>query len=246
MKRLFILGFLISFLLQHSVLASCGKDTTITLTSSKSGNNIYLTLKVLNNTSNKIILRTLTYWPTPNKNQKGIKLNENLDPNGNFEKEYKIEYGKNIEKKNSKFGLTCNYGTYNKAEVRKKLKNRIIFWISIILLIGYWLYAKKRDQKKELSNYNKKNKTNFKTYDEYVDHLNELKWKAKVKQVRLNNQKKREKLETAEKLEKSSVILDENIDGIGLMNKIKRLKRLHKNGILTKDEFEKAKNKLLK
>ena len=36
------------------------------------------------------------------------------------------------------------------------------------------------------------------------------------------------------------------ITGLGLMDKIKRLKRLHKNGILTKDEFEKAKNKLLK
>jgi len=32
----------------------------------------------------------------------------------------------------------------------------------------------------------------------------------------------------------------------GLMNKIKRLKDLYKNGTLTKVEFEKAKNKLLK
>ena len=32
----------------------------------------------------------------------------------------------------------------------------------------------------------------------------------------------------------------------GLMNKIKRLKKLYINGTLTKDEFEKAKNKLLK
>ena len=31
----------------------------------------------------------------------------------------------------------------------------------------------------------------------------------------------------------------------GLMNKIKRLKKLYINGTLTKDEFEKAKNKLL-
>ena len=32
----------------------------------------------------------------------------------------------------------------------------------------------------------------------------------------------------------------------GLMNKVKRLKSLYNNGTLTKAEFEKAKNKLLK
>ena len=31
----------------------------------------------------------------------------------------------------------------------------------------------------------------------------------------------------------------------GLMNKVKRLKSLYKNGTLTKDEFEKAKQKIL-
>ena len=37
----------------------------------------------------------------------------------------------------------------------------------------------------------------------------------------------------------------ENLDE-GLMNKVKRLKSLYNNGTLTKAEFEKAKNKLLK
>ncbi len=38
---------------------------------------------------------------------------------------------------------------------------------------------------------------------------------------------------------------NENMEG-GLMNKVKRLKSLYNNGTLTKAEFEKAKNKLLK
>ena len=44
---------------------------------------------------------------------------------------------------------------------------------------------------------------------------------------------------------KSKIQNNENMDE-GLMNKVKRLKSLYKNGTLTKDEFEKAKNKLLK
>ena len=44
---------------------------------------------------------------------------------------------------------------------------------------------------------------------------------------------------------KSKIINNENIDE-GLMNKVKRLKSLYNNGTLTKAEFEKAKNKLLK
>ena len=41
------------------------------------------------------------------------------------------------------------------------------------------------------------------------------------------------------------IINNENIEE-SLMNKIKRLKSLYDNGTLTKAEFEKAKNKLLK
>tara|TARA_B100000787_G_scaffold40513_1_gene28734 strand:- start:428 stop:844 length:417 start_codon:yes stop_codon:yes gene_type:complete len=37
-----------------------------------------------------------------------------------------------------------------------------------------------------------------------------------------------------------------DINEPGLMDKVKRLKSLYNNGTLTKDEFEKAKNKLLK
>ena len=44
---------------------------------------------------------------------------------------------------------------------------------------------------------------------------------------------------------KEEAVVEELVDD-GLMNKIKRLKRLYKNGTLTKDEFEKAKNKILK
>jgi hypothetical protein len=39
---------------------------------------------------------------------------------------------------------------------------------------------------------------------------------------------------------------NKDINELGLMDKVKRLKSLYNNGTLNKDEFEKAKNKLLK
>ena len=59
------------------------------------------------------------------------------------------------------------------------------------------------------------------------------------------NYSKIEKEET--KVAREERIVEKNVEiNDGLMNKIKRLKSLYNNGTLTKAEFEKAKNKLLK
>ena len=57
--------------------------------------------------------------------------------------------------------------------------------------------------------------------------------------------KKLSKIKKQQELDKKKVIT-ESIEGIGLMDKVKRLKKLYINGTLTKAEFEKAKDKLLK
>ena len=51
-----------------------------------------------------------------------------------------------------------------------------------------------------------------------------------------------------EKIRNKKTVKEEknNIEDKGLMSKVKRLKSLYNNGTLNKDEFEKAKNKLLK
>ena len=60
----------------------------------------------------------------------------------------------------------------------------------------------------------------------------------------LKDLKKEAKTEATYK-KKSKIKNNESTDE-GLMNKVKRLKSLYNNGTLTKAEFEKAKNKLLK
>ena len=66
-----------------------------------------------------------------------------------------------------------------------------------------------------------------------------LRDRMKQKQIREQEQKEKRKINAGKV--KINIKTDE-----GLMNKIKRLKSLYNNGTLTKAEFEKAKNKLLK
>ena len=70
-------------------------------------------------------------------------------------------------------------------------------------------------------------------------------WEADLKFTLIKKQTpKKVKVDKKTLKNEEETDVEEAVEG-GLMNKIKRLKRLHKNGILTKDEFEKAKNKLL-
>ena len=66
----------------------------------------------------------------------------------------------------------------------------------------------------------------------------------KLRQKHLS-QKKQDQIKDKQRSDKQKVITG-HITGLGLMDKIKRLKKLYINGTLTKAEFEQAKNKLLK
>ena len=81
------------------------------------------------------------------------------------------------------------------------------------------------------------NKAQHKLDEEYLIEIYE--------EIINKNYSKIEKEETKVAIEERIVEKDTEIND-GLMNKIKRLKRLYNNGTLTKAEFEKAKNKLLK
>ena len=72
----------------------------------------------------------------------------------------------------------------------------------------------------------------------------EARAQEKLRQKKLN-QKKQVEIQNKQRLDKQKVVTG-NIPGSGLMEKVKRLKKLYINGTLTKAEFEKAKNKLFK
>ena len=159
--------------------------------------------------------------------------------------------------------IKVTYTTY----LYYKYRN-FIFILGALISGAIIFYTIQFQRKNELVNYNKKNKNKFKTYSEYKKHLQKLadiKWEKDQKEQEKERKaqeairkaqeekelKEQKRLEAAEKrkeeLEKKSqsVSVGEE-DNDNLMGKIKRLKALYKNGTLTKAEFEKAKNKLLK
>ena len=88
-----------------------------------------------------------------------------------------------------------------------------------------------KSEQKELEDYNKKHKTNFKTI---ADLQNE---KLKIKKAETA---KKEKL-----LEKEEKVTATEPSSSDLGARLKKLRQMYKDGILSKIEFEKAKNKLL-
>jgi hypothetical protein len=131
---------------------------------------------------------------------------------------------------------------YPKRNLRRLRKNYLNNMLDIVrgilglliivgtpILIIVFIY---KGEQKELKDYNKKHKTNFKTI---ADLQNE---KVKIK--------KAEKAKIEKEQQKEERITASEPSGGGLTSKIARLKKLYKNGTLTKAEFEKAKNNLLK
>ena len=129
----------------------------------------------------------------------------------------------------------------------------IIVVISIVAVIALWFYKISKSNKKLTKEYNIKHKTNFKTHSDLMNYIRGLREKerAKLEAKEREEKAKREALQQEEKSQEKERQKEERItasepSGGGLTSNIARLKRLYKNGTLTKAEFEKAKNNLLK
>ena len=133
--------------------------------------------------------------------------------------------------------------------------------IVIIIAVVVWFRLAKKSRTKEVEQYNKKHNKNFKTWKELekyrktkeVEQYNkehnknfktweELEKYRKIK--RENEEKAKEEKKRREKLERTPRANYESSSDLGAS--LKRLKKMHNDGHLSKVEFEKAKNKLLK
>ena len=157
-----------------------------------------------------------------------------------------------------------NIGDYKKIEtkrtkekVKKVLRPTLIFFLvmaSIVFLIG-------RIHKLKLADYNKEHKTELKTYDAleiFLEKKEEKKYKEeeiKEKQRELIEAKKiaieqkkyeQQKLKEERSKAREAKVTTDKPSSSNLGASLKRLKKMHNDGHLSKVEFEKAKNKLLK
>ena len=108
----------------------------------------------------------------------------------------------------------------------------IIFWITLVVV---WVLLAKKVRTKEVVQYNKKHNKNFKTWEELEKY-------RKIK--REKDEKAKEEKKRREKLERTPSANYESSSNLGAS--LKRLKKMYNDGHLSKVEFEKAKNKLLK
>ena len=153
-----------------------------------------------------------------------------------------------------------------------KNKKYINLGIILILFISIFFYIiiRRKKNKNELSIWNKENKIKFKNHTLLKQHKSNLldieheKDQRIMEKERKTEARKRiaeeKKLIAKAKAEEKKLIAkakaeekklidndeDDNINNISLIGKIKRLKSLYEKGTLSKEEFERAKNKVLK
>jgi hypothetical protein len=123
----------------------------------------------------------------------------------------------------------------------------IILFKEIIILIIRCLNLREVLKLDEVKISTKYSKIPFKDKKQDKDIIYQYEnWEADLKFTLIKKQTpKKVKVDNKTLKNEDETDVEEAVEG-GLMNKIKRLKRLHKNGILTNIEFEQAKNKLLK
>lgn len=124
-----------------------------------------------------------------------------------------------------------NEGAFCLKQVIDRERNyKILLAVSILVILGviYLIILARRNN--AINNYNLKHKTKFKKYLDYKKHIDKIKSKELKK-----DEKRRSKLQKTP-----------NLDDEKLGSGLKKIKRMYNDGNLTKVEFEKAKNKLLK
>ena len=128
--------------------------------------------------------------------------------------------------------------------------------IVIIIAIVVWFRLAKKARTKEVEQYNKKHNKNFKTWKELEKY-------RKTKEVEQYNKEHNKNFKTWEELKKfekyeGEIVekekkakeekkhIEKEVSSSDLGASLKRLKKMYNDGHLSKVEFEKAKNKLLK
>ena len=112
--------------------------------------------------------------------------------------------------------------------------------ILVLLIIVPFTLLVITSNKKELEEWNRNNKKKFETYLDLKEHIRTTRLYAKEDE-RIKESKKQIVKPKRESFTKTIFSR-----GRSLTADIARLKKLYKSGTLTKAEFEKAKNKLLK
>ena len=121
----------------------------------------------------------------------------------------------------------------------------IIVVISIVAVIALWFYKISKSNKKLTKEYNIKHKTNFKTHSDLMNYIRRKIHEKEMQRIAKKSKEQEEKRQEKERQKEERITATEPSSS-GLGARLKKLRQMYKDGILSKVEFEKAKNKLLK
>ena len=121
----------------------------------------------------------------------------------------------------------------------------LILIISVVIIV---IKFRNKNRVKRMNDFNKKYGTDFKKYEDFVffeEKEREREWNKFEEQQLVQDLERMKANDIKSKKENNKKINKKDADE-NLGSSLKKLKRMYKDGHLTKVEFEQAKNKLLK
>jgi len=121
----------------------------------------------------------------------------------------------------------------------------LILIISVVIIV---IKFRNKNRIKRMNDFNKKYGTDFKKYEDFVffeEKEREREWNKFEEQQLVQDLERMKANDIESKKENNKKINKKDADE-NLGSSLKKLKRMYKDGHLTKVEFEQAKNKLLK
>ena len=121
----------------------------------------------------------------------------------------------------------------------------LILIISVVIIV---IKFRNKNRIKRMNDFNKKYGTDFKKYEDFVffeEKEREREWNKFEEQQLVQDLERMKANDIKSKKENNKKINKKDADE-NLGSSLKKLKRMYKDGHLTKVEFEQAKNKLLK
>tara|TARA_B100000003_G_scaffold65425_1_gene58406 strand:- start:144 stop:536 length:393 start_codon:yes stop_codon:yes gene_type:complete len=121
----------------------------------------------------------------------------------------------------------------------------LILIISVVIIV---IKFRNKNRIKRMNDFNKKYGTDFKKYEDFVffeEKEREREWN-KFEEQQLVQDLERMKANNIESKKENNKKINKKDADENLGSSLKKLKRMYKDGHLTKVEFEQAKNKLLK
>jgi len=151
---------------------------------------------------------------------------------------------------NISYAIDCEFLSPSACAAYKAEDREFIGQIFLIVVVAAVFVISinviSKNQEKKLKEYNKKHKKKIRSYDELKEYLEKKENEKEIRYYKKQDDKTIIDKEEKKKRIKEERVMEKVVSSSNLGASLKRLKKMYNDGHLSKVEFEKAKNKLLK